>query len=72
MKLLILFGVFTFWLPLSTVNFLDYPDGIYLFKVNNGNNTTLYEICLKLTLKTPDFSQCSGVSIFDFKQVNGG
>ena len=28
----------------------DYPTGIYLFKVNNGNRT-MYETCLKLTKK---------------------
>ena len=26
---------------------------IYLLKVNNGNNRTMSEICLKLTVKTP-------------------
>ena len=28
--------------------------GIYLFKVNNGNTRTMREICLKLTIKTPE------------------
>ena len=30
-----------------------YPDGIYLFKVNNGNTRVICEICPKLTIKTP-------------------
>ena len=29
-------------------------DGIYLFKVNNGNTRTMCEICSKLTIKTPE------------------
>ena len=28
------------------------PSGIYLFKVNNGNNKEMCEICSKLTIKT--------------------
>ena len=31
-----------------------FPDGIYLFKVNDVNSSTMYEICSKLTFKTPD------------------
>ena len=35
--------------------FLDsFIVGIYLFKANNGNTRTMYKICLKLTIKTPD------------------
>ena len=30
------------------------PADIYLFKVNNGNTRTKYEICSKLTIKTPE------------------
>ena len=30
------------------------PAGIYLFKVNNINTRARYEICLKLTIKTPE------------------
>ena len=41
---------------------------IYLLKVNNRNSTTRCEICLKLTIKTPERSQFSkyknGTSIF--------
>ena len=28
---------------------LKYPDGISLFKVNNGNSRSAYKICSKLT-----------------------
>ena len=30
------------------------PSDIYLFKVNNGNNKTMCEICPKITTKTPE------------------
>ena len=30
------------------------PDTIYLFKVNNGNTTTICETCSKLTIKPSD------------------
>ena len=62
------------------------PADIYLYKVNNGNNRKMYEICSKLTkaterrlrrrsgIFTVDFEQvfrdCSDVSIVDFKHVN--
>ena len=44
-----------------------YLANIYLFNVNNRNTRKRYEICSKLTTKTP-FS--SSVSIVDFEQVN--
>ena len=31
-----------------------YPAGIYLLKVNNRNTRTRFEICSKLTIKTPE------------------
>ena len=31
-----------------------YPAGNYMFKVNNRNTRASYEICSKLTIKTPD------------------
>ena len=31
-----------------------YPDGIYMFKVNNRNSRAMCEICLKLKIKTPE------------------
>ena len=43
---------------------------IYLFKVNNRNTGKSCEICLKLTIKTPEQQwPCSSVSIFGFKHV---
>ena len=32
----------------------NYPAGIYLFKVDNRNTRTMYEVCSKLTIKTPE------------------
>ena len=34
------------------------PVGIYLSKVNNGKTTTMCEIYLKLTIKTPNEVPC--------------
>ena len=47
----------------------SYPDGIYLFKVANGNTRTICEICLKLTIKTSDGYNrlLSTIFIIDFK-----
>ena len=53
-----------------------YSAGSYMFKVNNRNTRTRYEICSKLTIKTPErhhwiyFRTCSNVSIIIFDQVN--
>ena len=33
------------------------PANIYLFKVNNRNTRKRYEICSKLTIKTPERRQ---------------
>ena len=35
------------------------PAGNYMFKVNNRNTRTRYEICSKLTIKTPERRQAS-------------
>ena len=60
------------------------PAGNYLLKVKNWNTRTRYEICSKLTIKTPErrhwlycwlwtyFTPCSSVSIVNFEQVNAG
>ena len=50
------------------------PAGIYLLKVNNGNTRTRREICLKLTIKSPDWRQwrLSGVFIVKFEQICSG
>ena len=36
----------------------DFPAGIYLLKVNNRNNRARCELCLKLTIKTPERIHC--------------
>ena len=36
----------------------EYPPGIYLLKVNNGNTRISCEICSKLTIKTPERHYC--------------
>ena len=45
-----------------------YPANIYLFKVKNRNTTKRYEICSKLTIKTPERRHLrrSGVFIVNF------
>ena len=65
--------------------FCHSPEGICKRKVNNGNTRRVWEICSELIIKTPKrchwrrsgafiinftFTECSGVSIVDFKQVN--
>ena len=34
------------------------PAGIYMFKANNINTATRCEICLELTIKTPERRHC--------------
>ena len=50
----------------------DYPTGIYLFKVINGNIRTMCETGLKLTIKTPERGHWrrSGVFIGNFEQIS--
>ena len=49
------------------------PAGIYLLKVNNRNTRAWYEICSKLTIKTPERRQwLSSVSIGNFEHVIDG
>ena len=38
--------------------------GIYLFKISNGKIRTMCEICLKLTIKTPERRQLRRYSVF--------
>ena len=52
--------------------YLEYPGNIYLFKVNNSNTRKRYEICSKLTIKTPErrhWRRC-GVFIVNFKHIS--
>ena len=50
----------------------DVPVGIYLLKVNNRNIRRRCEICLKLTIKTPErlHWRRSGVFIVNFEHVS--
>ena len=41
-------------LEYSVLTLNSIPVGIYMLKVNNRNTTTRFEICSKLTLKTPE------------------
>ena len=45
-----------------------YPAGNYMFKVNNRNTRARYEICSKLTIKTPE--RRSGVFIVNFEHIS--
>ena len=47
----------------SANEFAGFPAGIYLFKFNNGNTRTMWEICSKLTIKTPRWRHFPAVSI---------
>ena len=48
-----------------------FPAGIYLFKVNNRNARTQWEICSKLTMKTLERRQWrrSGVLIVNSEHI---
>ena len=68
------------------IPFKYYPANIYLLKVNNRNARKRYEMCSKLTIKTParrqsrrsgvfivnleHNSHLSSVSIVEFEQIN--
>ena len=49
----------------------DNPAGNYMFKVSNRNTRTRYEVCSKLTIKTPERRQWhrSGVFILNFEHI---
>ena len=48
------------------------PAGNYNFKVNNRNTRTMYKICSKLTIKTPERRHWrrSGVFIVNFEHIS--
>ena len=46
------------------------PAGNYMFKVNNKNTRTRFEICSKLTKKTPELVFCSGVFMVNFEHIS--
>ena len=64
-----------FWMFPSLWVDKSVPVGIYMFKVNNRKIRTRYELCSKLTLKTPErrqykiFTPWSSVSIVNFEHV---
>ena len=49
-----------------------YPASNYMFKVSNRSTRTRYEICSKLTIKTPELRhKCrSGVFIVNFEHLS--
>ena len=49
-------------------NFNTFLEGIYMFKVKKKNTGTRCEICLKLTMKTPERCQFA-ISIFKSEHV---
>ena len=65
--------VYQFFIPyLGIIGFSEFPAGICLLKVNNRNTRTSYEICSKLTIKTPERRQwCRfGVFIINFEHIS--
>ena len=52
-------------------NVIIIPAYIYLFKVSNRNARKSYEICSKLTIKTPELrhGRCPGVFIVNFEHI---
>ena len=49
-----------------------FPTGIYLLEVNNRSTRTRGEICLKLTIRTPEQRHCchSGVFFVNFEHIS--
>ena len=54
------------------VSFFTLPAKIYLFKVSNRNTRKMCEICLQLTMKTPERRNWrrSGVFIVNFEHIS--
>ena len=48
------------------------PTSNYMFKINKRNTTTWYDICSKLTIKTPErrYRSRSGVFIINFEYIS--
>ena len=61
-----------YMLPLLLLRFCFIPAGISLFRVNNKNTRTMWEICSKLTIKIPERHQWrrSGNFIVTFEQIS--
>ena len=58
--------------PENCIDFVIYPVGNYMLKVNNRNTWIRCEICSKLTINTPERCQCrrSGVFIVNFEHIS--
>ena len=52
--------------------FNGFSTGIYSVKANNGNTFTMYEICSKLTIRTPEENHWhrSGVFTVNSEQIS--
>ena len=55
---------------LSSYRNQAFPAGIYLLKVNKRNTITRCKICSKLTMKTTEGHQVSGVFIVNFEHIS--
>ena len=66
-----LYHHFHFLRQMSVPSQSNYQANICLFKVNNRNTRKRYEICSKLTIKTPERRQKrrSDVSVVNFKHL---
>ena len=66
------FGEYKKSIGLKWVNVRETPTGIYLLKVNNRNSRLSYEICSKLTMKTPERHHWgrSGIFIVNFEHIS--
>ena len=64
--------VIVFWYKMRIMAEMGIPIGNYMFKVKNRNTRTGCEICLKLTIKTPErlHWRRSGVFIVNFEHIS--
>ena len=55
------------WISIDTI-----PEKIYQFKVNNKNARKVFEICSKLTIKTPGrrYLRRSGIVTLNFEYIS--
>ena len=59
------------WVPWKHGRSLKFPVDIYLFKAINSNTRKRCEICLKLTIMSPErhHCRCSGVFVVNFDHI---
>ena len=62
----------TLWVSVPGLLYNNILAGIYQFKVNNRKTRAMSEICLTLTIKTPERRHWrrSGVFVFNFEQIS--